>query len=110
MTECSRRDFSARFAASVSVALAGGPVLAADVPEKPAAEPDSSVPEPALTFEDHQLAVLLERYPAAHLTPEMLEGVRRGLMSNRQVAERLRAMALPFDVEPAFVFRVWREE
>jgi hypothetical protein len=110
MSECSRRDFSTRLAASMSATLVAGQALGDDAPAKAAAAENSpsDAKAPGTTIDDHQLAVLLERYPAPHFTPEIIEGVRSGLAHNRRLAERIRQTALPFDTEPAFQFRVWR--
>jgi hypothetical protein len=112
MSECSRREFSARVAASVSATLVTAAAVADDMNPKPAADEASAkeAPEtpPPPGREDHQLAALLDRYPRAHLTPENIEGIRGGLMHNRRLAERIRATPLPFETEPAFQFRAFR--
>jgi hypothetical protein len=112
MPECSRREFSARVAASVSATLVTAAAVANDMPPKPtpADSPAKEAPvaPPPPSREDHLLAALLDLYPGAHLTPEIVEGIRSGLMHNRRLAERIRATPLPFDTEPAFQFHVFR--
>jgi hypothetical protein len=112
MPDCTRREFSARVAASVSATLVTAGACANDVnpksdsKAKPVGEPTgTSSPQ---NREEHLLAALLDRYPGSHLTTDMLEGIRGGLMHNRRLAERIRAVPLSLDTEPAFQFRVYR--
>src|SRR5262245_55697778 len=80
MSECTRREFSACVAASVSATLVTVGVVADDMDpkrdskEKPPEE--AAVTPPSPSREDHLLAALLDRYPGSHLTPEMVEGIR----------------------------------
>ena len=116
MSSVSRREFAAQVSSALSGAVAASVVAttsAADaMPQTTALATDKTAPvaEPAPTptpsFEDHQLAVLKELYPAPHLTDEMLEGIRGGLKHNRSLAERIRKVSLTHDVPPAFQFVV----
>lgn len=109
MPECTRREFSARVAASVSATLVTAGAAADDMKQKPdSSEQRAEAAAPSPSREDHLLAALLDRYPGSHLTPEMVEGIRSGLMHNRHLAERIRAVPLLIDTEPAFQFRVFR--
>jgi hypothetical protein len=100
MSTVTRRDFATHMTAALSGAVAASlatPASAADpMTDKPA---DSTS-----RFEDHQLAVLKELYPAPHLTEEMEKGIREGLKHNRALAERIRKVPLTHDVPPAFSF------
>ncbi|MBX3443423.1 MAG: hypothetical protein KF774_13540 [Planctomyces sp.] len=108
MSEVSRRDFAVRAAALASGAWLAASARGDDDPTPGAAEADSAGPatvsEP-LTFADHQLAALLEHYPAEHLTDDMRAGILAKLAGQRALAERLRRVPLPWHVEPALTFR-----
>lgn len=112
MAELTRRGFAARLASVTTAGLIAAPATAQE--EAKAGLEDDAPPEvaapPVLAFEDHQLAALKDRYPAPHLTDEHYAGIRAGLAHNRATGLRLREFPLPFDVEPAFVFRAWRAD
>lgn len=104
-----RRSFARQLAAGT--ALAAGSWAATGDDDRPA--DDSPNPAPALPPpepEDFLLGALLAQYPAEHLTPEMLAGIRADLGNHRRQAAQLRSVALDNSDEPATVFRAWREE
>jgi len=98
MSTVSRRDF----ASQMTAVLSGAAVASLATPGS-AADP-MPTDQPATSVEDHQLAILKELYPAPHLTDEMREGIRGGLLHNRALAERIRKVPLTHDVPPAFTF------
>ncbi len=112
MSSVSRRDFATQMTAAATGAIAAtfaATAAAVDPMSQPAdkpAQPPELAPPPALSYEDHQLAVLKELYPAPHLTVEMYEGIRSGLNHNRSLAERIREVPLTHDVPPAYQFPV----
>jgi len=112
MSSLTRREFASRIAGAASAGLAVSTALADDSPA--ASKADETKPEtpeaPPLAYEDHQLAVLKELFPAPHLTEELYQGIRAGLAHNRAVGQQLRQVKLPFEVEPALIFQASRSE
>ena len=111
MSSVSRREFSAHVSGVVAGAVTASlatTVSAAEPMPQPPEKPATPEPAPAppVSYEDHQLAILKELYPAPHLTPEMFDGIRDGLKHNRALAERIRQVPLTHDVPPAFQFVV----
>lgn len=111
MGSVSRREFAGHISGAVAGAVTVSLTATASAvqpmpqpPEKPAATSEPA--EPMLSYEDHQIAILKELYPAPHLTPEMFDGIREGLKHNRGLAERIRKVPLTHDVPPAFEFVV----
>lgn len=112
-----RREFARQLTAGATLAAGSWAVAAGDEPAPvreappqtdkppaPASEPPPAEPEDLL------LAALLTQYPADHLTPEMLAGIRADLRNHRRQGAQLRSVVLENSDEPATILRAWRKE